>query len=501
MMNTSLVNLVFGFKIKQARNEAGLSLSEFAEQSEISPSYVTEIEKGNKYPRSDKILKMAQVLEKEYDELVSIKLDPSLKHLETALSSPLVHQFPFEEFGMDLSDLIKPFTRAPVRTSSFLRSILDIGRQYDMKKDDFLLAALRSYQEIHENYFQDLEDAAVEFAAHHKLDREIQVDLSDLFEVLQTEYGYQIDETRLANHESLSIYRSIFFEGKPPKLLLNETLQPRQIRFLIARELGYRALNITERSVTSRPNQISSFQQILNDFRASYFGGALLMPRNPILDDLQKFFACTTWEGKLLLDMLTRFDVTPEMLLYRFSELIPEHFGLKLHFLRFQYKGDDYRLVKQLHMNNLLQPSGVGLNEHLCRRWLSGCLLRDLTVADTPEIHVETPLVGAQKSEFLESQEVFLCFGFARPLVLKMDTGSSVVIGFNVTPQLSKTIQFADNTNIPHIIINETCERCPIDEDVCNERSAPATILVQKREDTDRKADLLKLLAEMKRSA
>jgi transcriptional regulator with XRE-family HTH domain len=495
-MNANLVNLVFGFKIKQARNEAGLSLSEFAEQSEISPSYVTEIEKGNKYPRSDKILKMAQVLGKDYDELVSIKLDPSLKYLETALSSPLVHQFPFEEFGMDLSDLIKPFTRAPALTSAFLRSILDIGRQYDMKKDDFLLAALRSYQEIHENYFQDLEDAAIEFAAQHKLDREIQVDLCDLTKVLQTEYGYQLDETRLANHESLSVYRSIYLAGKQPKLLLNPTLQPRQIKFLIARELGYKALNITERSVTSRPNQISSFQQILDDFRASYFGGALLMPKNPILSDLQNFFARTTWEGQLLQDMLIRFDVTPEMLLYRFSELIPEHFGLKLHFLRFQYKGDSYRLVKQLHLNNLLQPSGVGLHEHLCRRWLSGFLLRDLAVSDTPEFHAETPLVGAQKSEFLESQEIFLCFGFARPLVLQMDMGSSVIIGFHITPQLSKTIRFAEDDDIPHIIINETCERCPISADQCTERSAPPTILLQKREDSDRKADLQKLLAE-----
>lgn len=497
-MNTSLVNLFFGFKIKQARNEAGLSLSEFAVQSEISPSYVTEIEKGNKYPRSDKILKMAEVLGKDYDELVSIKLDPSLKYLETALSSPLVHQFPFEEFGMELSDLIKPFTRAPIRTSSFFHSIINIGRQYDMKKDDFLLAALRSYQEIHENYFQDLEDAAAEFAAHHKLDREIQLDLSDLIEVLQTAYGYQLDETRLANHESLSIYRTIFLAGKQPKLLLNATLQPRQAKFLIARELGYRALNITERSVTSRPNQINSFQQILNDFRASYFGGALLMPQSSILSDLQKFFACTTWEGQLLLDILTRFDVTPEMLLYRFSELIPEHFGLKLHFLRFQYKGVDYRLVKQLHMNNLLQPSGIGLNEHLCQRWLSGHMLKDLAVADTPELHVETPLVGAQKSEFLESQEVFLCMGFARPLVLQMNMGSSVVIGFHVTPQLSNTIRFAEDANIPHVIINETCERCSISEDQCIERSAPATILLQKRGDSDRRADLQKLLAELK---
>ena len=98
-MSVNLVNIVFGMKIRQARTEAGLSLSEFAVQSDLSPSYVTEIEKGRKYPRADKIMRMAEVLNRDYDDLVSIKLAPSLAHLESALSSSIVRRFPFEEFG------------------------------------------------------------------------------------------------------------------------------------------------------------------------------------------------------------------------------------------------------------------------------------------------------------------------------------------------------------------------------------------------------------------
>jgi transcriptional regulator with XRE-family HTH domain len=81
-MSVDLVHTIFGMKVRQARSEAGLTLSEFAAQCELSPSYMTEIEKGRKYPRADKIMKMGEVLGKDYDDLVSIKLGPSLAYLE-----------------------------------------------------------------------------------------------------------------------------------------------------------------------------------------------------------------------------------------------------------------------------------------------------------------------------------------------------------------------------------------------------------------------------------
>ena len=86
-MTNNLINIIFGMKVRQARLETGLTLSEFAHQCELSPSYVTEIEKGRKYPRVDKIMRMVEVLNKPYDELVSIALSPSLTYLSTTLKS------------------------------------------------------------------------------------------------------------------------------------------------------------------------------------------------------------------------------------------------------------------------------------------------------------------------------------------------------------------------------------------------------------------------------
>ncbi|RMD65244.1 XRE family transcriptional regulator, partial [Candidatus Parcubacteria bacterium] len=199
----NLVHLIFGMKVRQARTEAGLSLSELAARCDLSPSYLTEIEKGRKYPKPDKIMKMAQALGKEYDALVSIKLAPSLAYLETLLASPLLRQFPYQEFELELGDLLNLFTRAPDKASALVHAILEIGRQYDMRPEHFLRAVLRSYQEIHDNYFEDLEDAATRFAREYDLSAEQPLRLDTLRRLITAAFGYDLDEERLSHHPLL----------------------------------------------------------------------------------------------------------------------------------------------------------------------------------------------------------------------------------------------------------------------------------------------------------
>lgn len=494
-MSVNFANIIFGMKVHQARSEARLTLAELAERCELSPSYMTEVEKGRKYPRTDKIMRMAEVLGKDYDEIVSIKLAPSMAYLQSAISSPFLSRFPFEEFGFEAGDLVNLLTRQPDKTSALVHALLEITRRYDLKEEDFLKAALRSYQEIYENYFQELEDTAASFreelATNYKLETDVPIDPTILAKILQKKYGYEIDRTSIAADPLLKDYRSIFIKGTGAKksgikLFLNSLLQPRQIKFLLAQEIGYQYLKLTERSSTSSPNRIDSFEQILNDFKTAYFGGALLMPQSSIIEDLQNFFRQPAWEPQLLLGMLHKYDVTPEMLLYRFSELIPQFFGIKLHFLRFHNNDGEYILTKQLNMNHLLVPSGIGLQEHYCRRWLSSCLLSDLKKnASTNKNNI--PVIGVQLSEFLESKDRFLCFGFSRPLVLTPKIDSSIIIGFRVDSDLRSIIRFFGDPAIPNTIINETCERCPLTAKQCQVRAAKPTILQAEQEEVSRK--------------
>ena len=500
-MDTQLINIIFGMKIRQARIEANLTLAELAAQCDLSPSYMTEVEKGRKYPRADKIIKMAAALHKSYDEMVSITLAPSLADLEATLASPVLRQLPFEEFGVSTGDLVDLLTRVPDKASAFLHAILDVGHQFDLKGENFVRAMLRSYQEMHNNHFPEIEEAAAQFAQQYEFSKELPIRLDALEGIIRDYLGIEIDMHQLDPTGLLGGYRSIFVKGAQPKLLLNPALPPTQRRFCIARELGYLVLGLTERAYTSSPDEVRSFTQVLNDFKASYFASALLMPRDSMLADIEDFFAQPTWRPERLLAMLTKYEATPEVLIYRFTELIPQYFGLKLHSLRVQEGGprfeddtkDRYKLVKQLNMNRLLLPSGLALDEHYCRRWLVIQLLRELRVQKAPE-----PLVvGAQLSEFLESRDRFLCFGFAYPLALQSNINSSIIVGFRMEPGLQQIMRFATDPTIPFVTVNETCERCSLTSEQCGLRSTPPTILQTQEQVTQRKQALNQLIAQL----
>ena len=92
-------------------------------------------------------------------------------------------------------------------------------------------------------------------------------------------------------------------------------------------------------------------------------------------------------------------------------------------------------------------------------------------------------------------RDSFLCLGFGRRMVLSPGMASSVIIGFRVDAELRHTIRFLDDPAIPHDIINETCQRCPLTPEQCAVRAAPPAILEARREQTARKLALSQLQA------
>ncbi|MCB9005381.1 MAG: hypothetical protein H6664_13480, partial [Ardenticatenaceae bacterium] len=199
-----------------------------------------------------------------------------------------------------------------------------------------------------------------------------------------------------------------------------------------------------------------------------------------LLADLEQFFALETWQPTILANMLTRYDVTPEMLFYRFSELIPQHFDIKIHFLRFHDVNGRIQLIKHLNFNHLLVPSGIGLQEHYCGRWLSARLLQEMQAAQQSGDWDRFPLPGIHISRFHDADDQFIALGFARSLVLSPGVNSSVTVGFRITPDLAQRVRFLNDPAIPHLIINETCERCPIMD--CEVRAAPPIVLQAEQE-------------------
>lgn len=506
-MNGENLRIILGIKLKQLRTEKKFSLKDLSEQTDLSISYLSEIEKGKKYPKPEKIIALAQALGTTFDELVTMKVDEALDPLTAVLNSPALREFPFKLFGIEQQDIMDLFSASPAKAGALLKTFLEIIRGYDMSVEQFILAALRSYQKMQHNYFEDLEEAAERFMAEMQWKAKIPMPTESVKKALTLKYNYEIDESTISSMPELQKFRTIYVPTKTtkhtplphakPRLLLNKDLIDRQKAFIYGRELGYNYLNLKERALTSSWLKVESFEQVLNNFKASYFSGALLMNRHSMVKDLTKLFQKKTWDGAALVAMLDKYAVTPEMLLYRMTELLPQFFGLEeMHFLRFSHRTStgNMKLTKFLNMSQVFAPYGLDLNEHYCRRWLPiGILKREQN--ELADRDPTSPLVIVQRPYFVESNIEYFVITVARRFALKPLFHASVSIGFLMNDAFKEKVKFWNDPNIEKIQVNETCERCGLREDVCRDRIAPPTLYMKNERQRVREASLQKILS------
>jgi len=162
-LTKSNIKLIFGLKLKQLRISRNLSLSDLANRSSLSVSYLNEIESGKKYPKSDKVIALAESLGVSYDNIVSVKLNKSLAPIGELLDSNILKQLPIDHYGIDINKLIALLANAPVQLNALVSTIIEIARSSEMSRNIFSKTALRIYKEFNENYFPELEEAVDKF--------------------------------------------------------------------------------------------------------------------------------------------------------------------------------------------------------------------------------------------------------------------------------------------------------------------------------------------------
>jgi len=481
------LRLILGLKLRSLRLARGEGLRDVAARAGLSVSYLSELEQGKKYPKPDKLLRLATALEVAYDDLVSLKVTDELSPLKDAMSSGFLRQFPFELFGLEREDLVRLISDTPDKTGALIQSLVDIGRSYDVQVEHFLLSALRSYQQMNANYFEDLEQAASGFRQAQGWSAGQSVEEVDLARFLESQWGFVIDRDSLAEIPDLQGFRSVFVAGSRPVLHLNSRLLPVQQAFILAREVGYRILGLQERAETSSWIKIESFAQVLNNFKASYFAGALLMDRATLGPELKRLFASPTWDSGALQGIISRYRATPEMFLYRLTELVPQLFGLeKLFFMRFHKRADrkGVALTKVFNLSGVPVPYGLGLKEHYCRRWPGV----ELVFSDSP-----SPPMEVQRSRFLDPGIEFFVLALGRPLALDPTARSSVSIGFLLDDRCRRVLRFWNDPAIEQVDVNLTCERCALSEEACSDRVAPPDIVRQQIRQRAKEAALAEL--------
>ncbi|MEM6320816.1 MAG: XRE family transcriptional regulator [Bacteroidota bacterium] len=486
--DNQIVKLIFGFKVRYLRTQQGLSFQQLQEKTGLALSYLSDIEKGKKYPKPNKITLLAEAFGVDYDFMVSMNASKKLQPIIDLLNSNFFKLFPLDEFGISPKKLVELFTNTPDRVNAFIRTIFQIQRNYQIKQGEFYEVALRAYQDMHNNYFDFLEKAVTVFKEEYGTSSLPYS--SDFLEAqLNSVYGISVDRTTLPTKKTLKNIRSLYVPGTKC-LMINEGLETAQENFLLARELGFQHLQFKVRPYETRMVQTTSFEKLLNNFFASYFAVALLVDETELVKDFQQIIQKNTWRPELFLALMAKYDVTQETLLKRLMNILPRHFGIEeLFFQRMTGSPDlkQFKLSQALHLGQLHNPYGNLLNEHYCHRWVAVKILKKLRMDQTltPDIR---QIVDVQISKYWETNNEYLCITLAKPDFHNPKASVSATIGFKLNTQLRAICNFINDPDLKQRIVNATCERCSMPN--CDSRVAAPVVIEKERELATMKAEL-----------
>jgi predicted transcriptional regulator/DNA-binding XRE family transcriptional regulator len=473
------IRLIFGLKLKQTRAKKDLSLFGLAKKTGLSKSYLNEIEKGKKYPKPDKIVAIAEALDTSYEEMVNMKLTGKMAPLSDIILSGVLKEIPLELFGIEENQLIDIIANAPDKTTTFIGTLFEIARHRNISREDFYLSALRSYQEAHRNYFGELEAEVSSFVKRYHLDTDKKLKSADLEEILSEEFGYHVDYETLDPGEHLGQIRSVF-NTKEKILMIAKEVSETQRVFILAKELGYCHLGISARPLTFSWIQFEGFDDVLNNFKASYFAGALILNEKRLLADLKKLMQYDEWKPEAFFKLMFKYTDSAETFFQRLTNLLPKHFGFAdMFFLRFSRKLPSERisLTKEYHIGSGYQPRAHQDREHYCRRWISTDLLSNSKAA--PE--QSGIRLGIQRNQFAETDAQHLVIAASHADPFNPDWKRSVCIGISLQIRQAKKIGFAHHSDIREREVGNTCERCGVED--CSERLAAPVILEKAKSD------------------
>lgn len=490
--DNQIIRYIFGFKVRYLRQQKGLSYQELSNATGLSTSYLNDIEKGKRYPKPGKINAMGEALGVDYNYLVATNASKKLQPIIDLLQSKFFQLFPLEDFGISVEKLLELFTFTPDKVNAFISTIFKIARNYQVNEERFYLEALRSYQDMHNNHFPELDEAADNFRNINGISEVFAFSSETLEEKLKTLYSIEVDRERLSILPTLKGLRS-YYDKKKKTLFLQKDLAESQENFLIARELGFQFLELTERPFETTIIKINSFEQLLNNYKASHFAAALLLHEEELVRDIRQIAQHKTWLPKLFLNLLEKYNVTAETLLQRLTNVFPHHFGIEdLFFIRLSEDKDlkSFRMQKDLHLAQLHNPYNNQLNEHYCNRWVSITSIKELRFQ--PEVADKRPIkIDAQISKYWGTNKEYLCISLARSSFKNPQKGVSVTIGLLINPHLRSILYFLNDPALKYREVHTTCERCGIVD--CEARVAHPTVI----EEEQRKLNLIQTLSEI----
>lgn len=480
-MEEEYIKLIFGLKLRQIRTEKELSLFGLSKLSGMSKSYLNEIEKGKKYPKPDKIAILSEKLEVPYDQLVSLKLDKNLAPIGKLLQSKVLKEVPLDLFGIEESKLIDIVANAPAKVNAFISTIIEIAQNYNFSRENFFLASVRSLQEANNNYFEEIEQQVTRFRNTYGKNLGTPLALQSLEDLLVSKYGYTINESELDKYEALERLRAVYIP-KTRTLLLAGSLDEEQRRFIYAKEIAYNFLKIKDRLYTFSWIKFEKFEQVINNFYASYFAGALIIPKEDLTKKLTELFSKKSFDRDLFLQIMRSFNASPETFYQRLTNILPRAFNIQdLFFLRFTHAAGSgkFHLKKELHLSHHQSPRANETNEHYCRRWVSLNVLQDISW------NGQEHEFDLQISEYADGKR-YLVLSSATRDPFRHNQYRSITLGLLINKHLERKLKFLNDASIKQVRVGVTCERCAVKD--CMVRQKAPVFLEREARDKNTEA-------------
>lgn len=463
--DSEYIKTVFGLKLKQQRQKRKWSLKDLADKTGLSKSYINEIENGKKYPKHDKIIQLSEVLDCKFDDLVSTKLDKSLSPITEILKSDFFKEIPLDLFGINKNLLINIISESPKKVTAFINALIEISQNYNLGKERFFFAVVRSFQEMHDNYFPEIEEKAYQFAKDYNFISDSTIDFRNLEKVLTEEFGYNIQYNDFSSYEEANHLRSLFIPENRT-LILNQLLDTNQKLFILAKEIGFNVLDLKLRPNTYSWIDFESFEELLNNYFAAYFAGCLLISKEKLIEDFSDFLNQKEWNAAKFDELISQFTNSPETFYYRLTNILPSEFGIKdLFYLCFtkKKKSDQIHIMKELHLNQQQAPHAKATNEHYCRRWVA--------IKNIINLKENEKISDAQISHYIDSGLSYLVISTSQKNPFSDGTNRSYCLGILLNSNSLKKIKFAKNEKIITENVGVTCETCSIRD--CEQRQAP----------------------------
>lgn len=458
-------NAGMGQRLRELRLRRGLQQSEVARRLEISPAYLSLIEKGRRVVQLPLLFQALELYGIPVEDFMSsLGERPVDDGLARLLDEPLLRSLNLNEEDLasisaeprmvaTITVLFNLYKNTRSQLDHVMASMAQRERQAgedDVRFDYSPYDEVTDFLEQNDNWFEALEERAQQFRRDSTLGRRVTSD--DLERGLREQLEVRVQRT--SERANSSVIRR--WNAEDRVLTVSSDLFEQRLKFQLAHTI---ALGLFDEEKLHKPilegyaGQHAETRRLIKIHLANYFAGALLLP----YPDFYREVTSTRYDVELLAQL---FESSYETVAHRMCNLAdPRRRGVPMHFLRVdvagniskRYSGDGIRFAHQ-------DGSCPKMAVHLAFL--------------TPNV------ITKQYSAFPDGSTYF-CFAkvVSEPQQGSLVKGTTYSIGLGIHADNAKFFAYADDMPFADpkkmaVPVGTTCRFCERTD--CNMRSAPS---------------------------